>query len=766
MLTPPSGVTLANYLSAIKANNKTHARLRFTNQGIMFTDDDITVDGGITLSSYFNAETNLTFGKAVSNTLRVQLIRNVNKTDILNWNDEFIFELGVEISGATKWVTIGYYTPSKPDVVNDYIVEFTAYDRMAKFNKPADKFLNSQTYPISMSTLYNSLCTYCGVTKQSGDEISTIMSSTLSQNPFNVESGMSCAELLAVIAEANGCYAKITNTGYVVLKWFTNQTSAYTVTKRDMYSISVSPDAWKLQKRWIDLEPNTWQSLEGMTWQQLEAVAAAYVVDGVHLIKTEDDVGVTVPQTATEGNLYTIVDNPFLYDSSTSVIQNRLLLLYNRLKTIGAYVPAQVEAIGNWMVESGDIIKLEISTGNIVNYPIFNRTLRWNRACNDSYETTGELERESYPTEIRKMISEGGKYHRFIVDIDHFRSEVADEFEGAYSYIDQTKDNIELWVGNNYYDIKSGISIESEGITVSGSQFVKILSGGYIEIVSGGYFKVTTNNFSIDSSQTGDSIVLRAGTRNGNVAFYITANGNYYLNNGQMMIDSKNAQMSIVEGVSGTSNYTLWHFDTKGFYATKYDSNPSYLDYYEFGIGTTSANQTLVQNRYPLVFIAIQRNSIAFQFRRSVSYSDYGSIYFVESYVNSKYVLTMYSYDDFYIGYGTGKVNTIFVTNLGSSTYRTDYIYATNINTVGLLATSVGTSASPVTSGYFSSIYKVTSISGTNAIQIYSSLGNIDIRAGNYRFSIQQDGNMVLYYVGGGVTNDIWDSGTSGKTHR
>ena len=61
-----------------------------------------------------------------------------------------------------------------------------------------------------------------------------------------------------------------------------------------------------------------------------------------------------------------------------------------------------------------------------------------------------------------------------------------------YSTITQTATAISAYVQDNAYCIKSGIEITASGISVSGSQ--------YVAIASGGYFQVTTGDFGIDTN--------------------------------------------------------------------------------------------------------------------------------------------------------------------------------------------------------------------------------------------------------------------------
>ena len=203
MLTPTSPVTLSDYNAAILNGNATHARIVFPIQNVTFTGDDISAEGGITLTQIMNPDTDLVMGKAVESQIVIHFLNNGQFTGF-NWTEEFRVDFGVEISGSTSWVTVGYFTGKKPErITRAEVIEFTALDRMSKFDTLADDFLSTLTYPKTMTQIYSALCTYIGVTKETGNENSTVMSTSYSASPFT--NGITCRALLAYIAEANCC---------------------------------------------------------------------------------------------------------------------------------------------------------------------------------------------------------------------------------------------------------------------------------------------------------------------------------------------------------------------------------------------------------------------------------------------------------------------------------------------------------------------------------------------------------------------------------
>ena len=375
MLTPSSG-TLADYNSAVLGGNATHVRIVFPVQGITLTDNDISADGGITLSTVLNPETDMMIGMAVSTEVVMHLL-NSSVFVGFDWTEEFHIDFGVEISGTTNWVTVGYFTGSKLERrTMSETIEFTAYDRMQKFDVLADAYLSTVTYPATMQTIYQGLCTYLGIGYVSGDEDSDTMAMSYSESPF--VPGITCRTLLSHIAEANGCYAKVTADGNMKLMWFTDQTSNYSIDADDYFDINID-----------------------------EADAPAVQVIRVACTYDEDVSGFVYP-VGGSGEPYQILDNPLLLALSTANITTVLTNMLARFTAFGAYRPSVVNITGNWMVEAGDIIEIADPSGNTYDMPVFGRTLSWGNGNEDTYECTGKTSRDELSQSAREQYSDGG----------------------------------------------------------------------------------------------------------------------------------------------------------------------------------------------------------------------------------------------------------------------------------------------------------------------------------------------------------------------
>lgn len=526
MLTP-TGVTASEYWDAINNGNRQHMRITFDN-GVELEDSDIKLKD-TSLVDIMNGETDLTFGRAVMKEFSIVFLRSP-KLDAVNWNHEFTIEMGVEIDGETEWVALGYFKGSRPEKVhytND--VQFVAHDRMQLFEIPADVFLENLTYPKTFSEILTALCTYVGVEYEAGSELSNIKTRSFNKNFMNSD-GVTCRDLLALMAEACGCYAKITAGGKLKMVWFSE--AEHTVEPDNEFSL----DAFDIRKgkTWGEMAAYTWGEAAQFTWGELGGYKGIFMTNCLSVKQSEEDVGVAYGNPV--GNVYTIVDNPFLAITNDTDGDTYIKPIYERLYEFGGYLPMYVECVGNWLIESGDIITVSVE-GVYYKLPIFCRSILFNGVTTDHYEATGRMKREEYTTATKQKLTNGGKFHELRNTIDEFYSRIVDELQN-YTTLEQTSEAFRLFangvapafsssvnytvgdivsyngkiykfttthpagtwnashvtetsISDDAYLRVSGITINADGIDISGSKYVMISSGSE--------FEVNSQNFELSS---------------------------------------------------------------------------------------------------------------------------------------------------------------------------------------------------------------------------------------------------------------------------
>ena len=409
---------------------------------------------------------------------------------------------------------IGTYKPVEPQkYIDAKTVTVYAYDNMSKFDVPAENWLKSLSYPMTVRQIFESLCSYVGVTGEVGNALTNMLNRSFSAAPIT-NLGVMCRDVLEAIAEACGCYAKITAGGNCRLVWYTrpkngNSNYTYTVSNDEIF--------------------------------QRSAISMTMGIGGLNVKNTEDDVGVLYPSTATS-DIYVIVDNPFLKTATSAEETNYIVPLYNRLRDSSIERnPIDVTCVGNPLVEVGDVINVAIMDGsNDFVMPIFTKETHWDGGLTDRYQFTGRANRQSYTNNVKQKLAEGGRFHIFKNDIDQLYSEIAD-VAGDVTIVDQKADSIALsagkkarmwysntaptgttseplvanvdywintsdnrklmrWTGSAWaaaddiskYTKYSGIDINQNGVDITGSKYVKIQSGGS--------FLVDATNFKIDSA--------------------------------------------------------------------------------------------------------------------------------------------------------------------------------------------------------------------------------------------------------------------------
>lgn len=508
MLTP-TGVTTTVFNNAMKADAPTHIKL-VVGGVTLYTDEDIDSNSGISLLEYLNSDEDLIVGRCMTRELTINFLQtDANKdpyTDLING---FEYYVGAEIDEEIIWIKLGFFIPYEPEQYPDNgIRTLIAHDRMDVFNYPAEDWLKNLTFPMTVGEMFSSICSYRQV--QAGDTtdaLSNIWNRSFAENPIK-NTGVMCRDVLEAISEACGCYVRIGASESCDLVWYKSVPYGYSLHGDDIF----------------------------------RRVTKAYPVgvNGINVKNTEDDVGVLYPSNAIL-NIYMIVDNPFLTTDNDTDVTNYIVPLYTRLNS-SIHLPADVTCIGNPLIEPGDRIVLYRQEGEEDSSAlyIFAKESHWNGSLTDRYYSTGNKTRNTYSSNVRQKLAEGGRYHIFKNDIDQLYSEIAD-VEGDVTLIDQKADAIALsagkkarmwysntaptgttaeplvanvdywidtahdrklmrWTGDAWaaaddiskYTKYSGIDIGQNGVDITGSKYVKIQSGGS--------FLVDATDFKIDSA--------------------------------------------------------------------------------------------------------------------------------------------------------------------------------------------------------------------------------------------------------------------------
>lgn len=151
-----------------------------------------------------------------------------------------------------------------------------------------------------------------------------------------------------------------------------------------------------------------------------------------------------------------------------------------------------------------------------------------------------------------------------------------------YSTTAQTADAIALYVGNNAYEIVSGISINASGVEITGSKYLKLGSGGTLDI-NATNFKINSTDKKIVAgnwtfSDSGSQLVVEQ--------VIYPAGGGVIVTDGYFDIKEGKADESRTGPVIGSANYMVISADI--------DKNDNWKGnmyfYYDWQTGPGSAN--------------------------------------------------------------------------------------------------------------------------------------------------------------------------------
>ena len=110
--------------------------------------------GGFTYENTLNDDTNLQIGNVSCGQLTFATDIQFSIGDSFEWNRK--------IPSASSYSNVGTFIVDSVETDDYGRYRVVAYDNISKFDIVVDSYLDSLTWPIAASTLYDGLCTYCG----------------------------------------------------------------------------------------------------------------------------------------------------------------------------------------------------------------------------------------------------------------------------------------------------------------------------------------------------------------------------------------------------------------------------------------------------------------------------------------------------------------------------------------------------------------------------------------------------------------------------
>ncbi len=297
-----------------------------------FTFDDSNIRGLIKLTQQSNSGTNITLGSACAAELTFEVddqamqyrdiagqefVYKVEESSPYTFGDGSVltFRDGSVYYFLDDVKTFGYFIAERPERINDTRWKITMYDRMKRFDKPADGFsVKGKT----IGAILAGLCAFCGVPYAAA----AIPNSGYVVGEDISGENITCRDILKWIGEAACRYAIMGEDGALRLKWYAQ--TAKVISNANTFSLKVT-----------DYETAP--------------------IDKVQVKSTENDIGVII---GTGTNCYVIAGNPLLYAVSDAVLRPAVQAIYNAINGF-RYTPVEAVVLhGDVDVRIGDRIKV------------------------------------------------------------------------------------------------------------------------------------------------------------------------------------------------------------------------------------------------------------------------------------------------------------------------------------------------------------------------------------------------------------------------
>ena len=385
--------------------------------GLTITDSNIR--GGVTYKHNINPQEDYTVGCASSAEITFDYDNSNN--DIDTYIAENVFDYYIQQAVDTDWRLIGKFYITDSEIKRN-LVSIKAYDAMIKAEAYIDDFIEAATFPMTIETMFSSLCSYLGVS--CGGIQSSLVNKTFSVRDNFEAINITGRQVIQYIAEACGGYACADTQGKICLKDYGDISAMPYITNRDYVSYTKSNFETTL-------------------------------IDGIIIRTNADDIGVSYG--ATEGNIYIIENNPLFYIESESELKSVVNNLYYKIRRLRTYTPAKLELLQDLHIDVGRMIS--------VNGDVFWVMSKEITASGTTFECFGNKERKKQESSLNaEIIALRGKTNQLYRDLEQTKSTLTDTAAGLQSQITQTAEELESKLTDFESDVESTLTQKSNEI--------------------------------------------------------------------------------------------------------------------------------------------------------------------------------------------------------------------------------------------------------------------------------------------------------------
>ena len=478
--------------------------------------------GGLTLTDYFNKETDVEVGDTVSCEIGTTLMNSDGALDSYDYG-KFKAYLDVRATNGNSWQTasLGVFYWDKPTKMKVQLVAVTARDQMQKFDAIATDWFDSLDFAsgITLSQILFSMVDSLGV-RLDDDTTNNLVngSHVYTAKPFDAES-LTYRDVLGWIAGAAGGNARFDRNGFLTIRYFnyalmSTPSGTSSVVGYALVGSAVLGDGIENYYR---LNNTT---LGGGIFSIDIAEYTVKQIDKLIVKSADNDFGTIV---GTGLNAYELVNNPFMFGETTDSILPRATNVYNVVARLEPYNPITITAMADWSIEAGDIIYVVTSNGNYV-LPIFQQQIVWNGvSVQSTMASTGAESRPTQSKQNRMEFRSNRSVHQLEVTAERLLSmiqatdgnfseivqqfnsivttvsAVSDALNAAQSQITQLSDSVEIGfsqTSEEFMDLYSFIRLIASGIVIgkSTSDIKLKLENDVLYFFTGDEESVTTDN--------------------------------------------------------------------------------------------------------------------------------------------------------------------------------------------------------------------------------------------------------------------------------
>lgn len=299
---------------------------------------------------------NITPGAVCSNAIDISFwVRSDDTLKIAQGTELTYYKIDDYTAVETK---IGVFTCEKPEKDGSNKYKVTAYDNVTKLDIDVSSWLNTLTFPISISSFATQLAAKCGLEFANSAPIN----GDYSVQAFTA-TNVTGRELMKMVAQATGCFIRAASDGKLEYAWYVTNSKLsiapngspngfYFKTAKDKED-KILHDRQVVRLRTADIVSGRTPYFSGQLAFSDFTVTA---IDKVQVKQSDDDVGVIYPDDATGTNALVVSGNKLLVTDSDATLRPYVKNLYDRLNNM-VYVPcSNIQTPETIDIRAGDIV--------------------------------------------------------------------------------------------------------------------------------------------------------------------------------------------------------------------------------------------------------------------------------------------------------------------------------------------------------------------------------------------------------------------------